>query len=161
MNHEENHGVDINLTTLVNQLRTLLNQNCTYFTVPCFRNVTQLVNLNDCLARIEYARVGEEIMDVYYEECCIWSKIYTTNIGIYNLKSSELCFRNGGMVVFHIKHQKYSFRDLKANETKGLFCSYHRKYIYCFGNEFSYTLSLVALEGMKSLDPSGSRTFKR
>lgn len=131
------------------------NNELTYFTVPRFRECYKLVNLNDRLARVEYASVGEDIMDVYFfnEECCTWSKIYTTNIGIYDLKSINSCFRNGRMVVFNMKHQKYSLCDLKSNETKGLACSYDKKYTYYFISGFSYTPSLVALEGMKSLHP--------
>lgn len=130
------------------------NNEFTHFTVPCFRKSYKLVNLNDCLARVEYAS-ADDIMDVYFlgEECCTWSKIYTTNMGIYDFKLIQSCFRNGRMVVlFHRKRREYCFYDPKSNETKGLACSYDKKlYMSAFDDGFSYTPSLVALQGMKSL----------
>lgn len=127
------------------------NNAFTYLTVPCVGKDHIFVNLNDCLAGIQYAEVGKGILDVYFfnEECSVWSKMYTTNIGISDNISIKTCFRNGGMIVFHKQHQKYSFFDPKSNEIKGLACGKDCR--YHFGNGFSYTPNLVALGGMKSL----------
>lgn len=131
------------------------NNRLTYLDIPCVRGSYSLVNLNDCLARVDYSWDGSGPMDVYtfHEETSLWSKIYTFNTEMINFENDITCFKSGGMIVAF--DGKYNLYDSKSNEIKS-FGSYNGTE----GNAlygFSYTPTLVVLEGMKPLHLLGPK----
>lgn len=103
-----------------------------------------LIDLNDSLGLIQYPWL-EERADVYCfdEECNIWNKMYTINKKISQCISA--CFKYGGEIVLNRTNELY---DPKSGEIKSLV---HHEPTRCFVYGFSYTPSLLAVEGMKSL----------
>ncbi|KAK1376656.1 hypothetical protein POM88_032849 [Heracleum sosnowskyi] len=106
----------------------------------------RLVNLNDCLGRIDYLRDGRKGMEVYRydEECDLWCKMHTINVGISDLIISfPISFKFGGEILFDQNHNLY---DPKSNQIKS--SDHHGKYVT---HGFSYSPSMIVLEGMKPL----------
>ncbi|KAK1377792.1 hypothetical protein POM88_024536 [Heracleum sosnowskyi] len=111
-----------------------------------------LINLNDCLGCIDHRSDG--VMDVYLfnDECSLWRRMYSFkdagNSGFIN--SYPMCFTYGGEIVFD---GKYSLYDPKSGEIKTVG---YKDYGGCVRG-FSYTPSLIVLEGMKPLNQLAGR----
>ncbi|XP_074341806.1 uncharacterized protein LOC141679196 [Apium graveolens] len=125
------------------------NNQLTYLDIPCVCGSYSLVNLNDCLARIDYAWDGSGPMDVYnfHEESSCRSKIYTFNTEIAHFRCFLTCFKSGGMI-FEFDG-KLNLYDPKSNEIKSFGCYNGTNGFALHG--FSDTPTLVVLEGMKPL----------
>ncbi|KAL8102616.1 hypothetical protein AgCh_027219 [Apium graveolens] len=129
------------------------NNQFTSFTVS--RNVGKrysLVNLNDCLARIEFTVGKTDSMDVYQhdEENNIWCKMLRVNFTENHILSSPTCFKYGGEIVFN---GSFYLTDSKAIKIKRLA---YEKNINSDIHGYTYTPSLVVLEGMEPIQlPQG------
>lgn len=131
------------------------NNEFTYLKVPSGLQNYSLLNFNDCLARIEYGSLKDK--DVYIfeeksslyvfdEECSVWSNLYTFNkmLTDYVIENS-LWFKNGNEIVNNVYG---SMSDVIGS------MGYHEDE---FHHGFSYTPSLVAIQGMKPLKIGGRK----
>ncbi|KAK1355660.1 hypothetical protein POM88_048916 [Heracleum sosnowskyi] len=104
--------------------------------------------MNDCLARIDYGPGEATDVDVYGydEEHRFWNKMHTINISKTCTFSHITCFKYDAEIVFFDENKMYFPR---LNEIKVLGrCHDETTHATC---SFSYTPSLVAVKGMKSL----------
>ncbi|KAK1377450.1 hypothetical protein POM88_024194 [Heracleum sosnowskyi] len=111
------------------------------------RKSMRLLNLNDCLAMLEFTSYGADVYQ-FDEESRERKKMYTIN----NCDSifrcyRPMCFKNGGEIVLVIGG-KSNLYDPRSEEYKTL-C--HRPQHKDILRGYSYSPSLLALEGMKPL----------
>lgn len=125
------------------------NNQLTYLDTSRVLGTYSLVNLNDCLARINYSQDGSGPMDVHTfdEESSLWSKIYTFNTERTNFQNFSTCFKSGALIIAF--DGKYHLYDFKSNEFKRFGCYNGTEGFALRG--FSYTPTLVVLVGMKPL----------
>lgn len=125
-----------------------------------------LVNIKDRLVGMAYKSVvyAETLVDIYYlddeedSSNAVWSKMYTIGpIYFGSMYQLSQCFRIGGEVLVRGFCGPFSFYVPKTKETKTIAESRSN----CFGQCYSYTPSLVCVQGMESLQSFSTKEGSR